>query len=523
MTARGCVAAGHPLTAEAGAGVLREGGNAVDAAVAAALTSFVCESPLTGLGAGGFMLIHAPGTTEDVLLDFFVASPGRSGRERGAELLPVTVLFDGTPQVFNIGAASCGVPGTPAGLWEALGSHGTMPMAELAGPAAALARDGVVVNREQAYLLVLLEGVLKQYEEARAIYAPEGGLLAEGDVFRFPELGDALERFGEEGPEPFYRGEVARTVADWVCERGGTLDPEDLEGYRAIPRDPVRGFFRGREILSNPPPSAGGILVALSLDLLERAGAAGVEQVVAAMEVAQAARTERFHVGLYEEGFAEDFLDEGRVTAAAERMAAWLSAPSPPAEGSGDPADRLGSTTHISAVDADGGCASVTCSNGTGSGIIVPGTGVHVNNMLGEEDLNPLGFHRTPAGRRMPSMMAPTVVLRDGALEMALGSGGSNRIRSAILQAILRLVVDGLDADEAVRAPRVHFEAGTVQAEPGVDERALASLEDRGLEVARWTRLNWFFGGVHAVTRDPESGELRGGGDPRRGGAVAIA
>jgi gamma-glutamyltranspeptidase / glutathione hydrolase len=523
MTARGCVAAGHPLTAEAGAGVLREGGNAVDAAVAAALTSFVCESPLTGLGAGGFMLIHSPGATEDVLLDFFVASPGRSGRERGAELLPVTVLFDGTPQVFNIGAASCGVPGTPAGLWEALRRHGTMPMAELAGPAAALARDGVVVNREQAYLLVLLEGVLKQYEEARAIYAPEGELLTEGDVFRFPELGDALERFGEEGPEPFYRGEVARTVADWVCERGGTLGPEDLEGYRAIPRDPVRGFFRGREILSNPPPSAGGILIALSLDLLERAGAAGVEQVVAAMEVAQAVRTERFHVGLYEAGFAEEFLAEGRVTAAAKRMAAWLSAPSPPAEGSADPTDRLGSTTHISAVDAEGACASVTCSNGTGSGIIVPGTGVHVNNMLGEEDLNPLGFHRTPAGRRMPSMMAPTVVLRDGALEMALGSGGSNRIRSAILQAILRLVVDGLEADEAVRAPRVHFEAGTVQAEPGVDERTLASLEDRGLEVARWTRLNWFFGGVHAVTRDPESGELRGGGDPRRGGAVAIA
>ncbi len=523
MSVHGCVAAGHPLTAEAGAAALREGGNAVDAAVAAALTSFVCESPLTGLGAGGFMLIHAPGGGENVLLDFFVASPGRSGQERGAELLPVTVLFDGTPQVFNIGAASCGVPGVPAGLWEALRSHGTMPMAELARPAAALARDGVVVNREQAYLLVLLEGVLKEYEEARTIYAPEGDLLAEGDLFRFPDLGDALQRFGEEGPEPFYRGEVARAVSDWVCERGGTLGPEDLEAYQATPRDPVRGFFRGREILSNPPPSAGGILIAFSLDLLERAGAAGVEQVVAAMEQAQASRTERFHVGLYEEGFAGEFLGEEHLTAAAERMSAGLAAPGAPSEGPADPADHLGSTTHISAVDGAGGCASITCSNGTGSGIVVPGTGVHVNNMLGEEDLNPLGFHRTLAGRRMPSMMAPTVVLRDGELEMALGSGGSNRIRSAILQAILRLVVDGLEADEAVRAPRVHFEAGTVQAEPGVDEHALASLEDRGLEVARWSRLNWFFGGVHAVTRDLESGELHGGGDPRRGGAVAFA
>jgi gamma-glutamyltranspeptidase / glutathione hydrolase len=522
MSARGCVAAGHPLTAETGARVLREGGNAVDAAVAAVLTSFVCESPLTGLGAGGFMLVHAAGDEEDVLHDFFVASPGLSGTERGAELLPVTVLFDGTPQVFNIGPASCGVPGTPAGMWEALERHGTVPMADLARPAAALARDGVVVNREQAYLLVLLEGVLKQYEEARALYAPEGDLLVEGDVFRFEELGDALERFGDEGPEPFYRGDVARAVSDWVRERGGTLGPEDLEEYEAIPRDPVRGFFRGREVLSNPPPSAGGILIAFCLDLLERTEAAGVEQVVAAMEQAQASRTERFHVGLYEEGHAEEFLGERHLAAAAGRMAAELGAAGP-AGGPADPADRLGSTTHISAVDADGGCASVTCSNGTGSGIVVPGTGVHVNNMLGEEDLNPLGFHRTPAGRRMPSMMAPTVVLRDGELEMALGSGGSNRIRSAILQAILSLIVDGLDADEAVRAPRVHFEAGAVQAEPGVDEAAMAALEARGLEVARWSRLNWFFGGVHAVTRDPASGELRGGGDPRRGGAVALA
>jgi gamma-glutamyltranspeptidase / glutathione hydrolase len=520
MSARGAVAAGHPLTAEAGAGVLREGGNAVDAAVAAALTSFVCESPLTGFGAGGFMLIHERGGEDDVLLDFFVASPGRGDRERGAELVPVTVLFDGTPQVFNIGAASCGVPGTAAGLWEALARRGSVPMAELVATPAALAREGVTVNRGQAYLLELLEGVLTEYEESRALYAPDGRLLEEGESFRFPELGDALERFGEEGPEPFYRGDIAAAVSEWVTERGGTLGVDDLAAYEAIAREPVRAFFRGREILSNPPPSAGGILIAFCLDLLERAGAAGMEQLVAAMEEAQAARTERFHRGLYDDGFAAEFLAEENLTAAAGRMGAGIAPSGPGVDG---PAERLGSTTHITAVDAEGGCASVTCSNGTGSGLVVPGTGVHVNNMLGEEDLNPLGFHLTPAGRRMPSMMAPTVVLRDGGLEMALGSGGSNRIRSAIVQAILRLVVDGLEAAEAVRAPRVHFEAGAVQAEPGVDESALEALEQRGLQVARWTRLNWFFGGVHAVTRDPATGEVRGGGDPRRGGAVALA
>jgi gamma-glutamyltranspeptidase / glutathione hydrolase len=152
----------------------------------------------------------------------------------------------------------------------------------------------------------------------------------------------------------------------------------------------------------------------------------------------------------------------------------------------------------------------------------VPGTGVHVNNMLGEEDLNPLGFHALPPGRRMTSMMAPTVVLRDGELEAGLGSGGSNRIRSALLQVILRLVADGMGAQEAVDAGRVHYEEGVVQAEPGVDADALARLERGSRSVARWRRRNLFFGGVHAVARDAETGELRGGGDPRRGGAVVV-
>ena len=188
-----------------------------------------------------------------------------------------------------------------------------------------------------------------------------------------------------------------------------------------------------------------------------------------------------------------------------------------------DPDDRLGSTTHITVIDAEGNCASVTCSNGTGSGVVVPGTGVHVNNMLGEEDLNPHGFHRIPPGRRVSSMMSPTLALRDGEVVLGLGSAGSNRIRSAILQTVVRVLEQGLDAGEAVRAGRLHFEAGTVQAEPGVDDTGLHDLERRGVPVVRWKRRNLYFGGAQAVARDPESGELSGGGDPRRGGSVAVA
>ena len=152
-----------------------------------------------------------------------------------------------------------------------------------------------------------------------------------------------------------------------------------------------------------------------------------------------------------------------------------------------------------------------------------PGTGVHLNNMLGEEDLNPQGFHRIPPGRRVSSMMSPTLALRDGEVVLGLGSAGSNRIRSAILQVVVKVLEDGLDADDAVRAGRLHFEAGTVQAEPGVDEEGLADLDRRGVPVVRWKRENLYFGGAQAVARDPETGELSGGGDPRRGGAVVIA
>ncbi|HXV05700.1 MAG TPA: gamma-glutamyltransferase [Solirubrobacterales bacterium] len=500
---RGVVAAGHPITAEVGAGVLREGGNAVDAAVAAVLASFAVESPLTGFGAGGFMMVHGAGET--VLIDFFVAAPGKDGIERGAELVPVPVEFDPeTIQTFYVGPASCGVPGTAAGLELALRRFGSAPLAALARPAIALAREGAPVNAEQAYILDILWPIHRRLEGTRELYAPGGRPLGEGDTFRFPELAEALERFGAEGAEPFYRGEVAAALSDFVVRGGGTLGPTDLASYEAVPRRPIGVRFRGTEVLTNPPPSSGGILIAYCLGLLERLGErSGVEQLVAAMGAANAARDKAFAEALYGEELHAALLDPERLDLRA--------------------GDLLGSTTHIAVLDDAGMCASVTCSNGSGSGVLAPGTGVILNNMLGEEDLNPLGFHAIAPGRRVPSMMAPTVVLRDGEIELGLGSAGSNRIRSAILQTIVRAVEEGMGAGEAVRAPRLHFEQGIVQAEPGIDEEALARIEARGVPVFRRPRINLFFGGVQAVARDAANGDYSGGGDPRRGGAVALA
>jgi len=506
---KGVIAAGHPLTAAAGARVLREGGNAVDAAVGAMLTSFAAEQLLTGLGAGGYMLV-AGGGEPPVLLDFFVEAPsdrrapGLAGAEGDAatgsppaELRAVDVSFGDAAQVFHIGPASCGVYGTPAGVCAAIERWGTMPLAELAAPAAALAREGVELNAGQAYIAKILADLLTSTPECAALWAPAGHVLQEGELLRNPELGDALALLGEEGAEPFYRGEIAAKVCDWMRARGAALSSENLAGYRAVAREPVRVRYRDREVLTNPPPSAGGTLLAYALALLDRGPAPpGLAEVVAAMSAAQVQRTPEFVEGLDDEGFLERFL-----------------------------ARNLGSTTHISVLDADGRACSVTCSNGEGSGVVVPGTGIHLNNVMGEQDLNPLGFHRHPAGRRMPSMMAPTVVMLadrrshrspiGGEVELVLGSAGSNRIRSALLQTIVGVVDHGLPARAAVEAPRVHFEDGTLYAEPGIDLGELLG------PVVEFHELNLFFGGVQAVLR--RGAAIDGAGDPRRGGVALRA
>src|SRR3954447_874194 len=396
---RGVVAAGHPLTAEAGAQVLREGGNAVDAAVCAILTSFVCESQLTGFGAGGFMMVQEGG--ESTLIDFFVAAGGADGAERTAELVPIPVYFDETPQTFNCGAASCGVPGNPAGLeyvWERWGS---LPMDRLAAPGIALGREGVRLTAAAAYFHEILHPILTSTPESAALYTPDGRQLVEGDIFHYPEMSDALERFATEGAEPFYRGEVARAVCDWVRERGGTLGMDDMAAYEPIERQPVRARFRGHDVLTNPPPSSGGILIGYSLGLLERLGpSSGVEEIVAATEAANARRSGDFHEGLHDPEYVRRFLDSDLDEVATRIKDGEWAGGHGGAGGPGDPPDRLGSTTHIAVLDAEGSCASVTCSNGTGSGVVVPGTGVHVNNMLGAANLNPQAFARLPPGRR---------------------------------------------------------------------------------------------------------------------------
>ena len=512
---KGAIAAGHPLTAEAGARILAEGGNAVDACVAAAFASWVAESPLTGPGAGGFMLVHRARDRTDRLLDFFVAVPGLGARRpRAIDMEAIDIDFDGdTSQIFRIGAASCAVPGAAAGLEAAHRSHGSLPWPLLFEPALELARGGVELTRPQAYLHAILDLILRHTPEGRRIYGRRSRLVA-GDRLVLADLGGTLEELSRRGAAAIYTGAIGRRVVAHLREHGGAVTRADLAAYRVIRRRPDRVRFRGDEFVSNPPPSSGGVLIGYGLQLLDALGpvapsgsADAIARLADVMREQGRARTGSFARDLYRGGLARRLGSAENLRVAVGRIGAGLA-------GAAETADR--GTTHISVVDASGNAASLTASTGSGSGVIVPGTGIHLNNMLGEYDLNPAGGAARP-GARLTSMMAPSIVLRRGRPRLVVGSAGSVRLRGAILQAVVNVIDHGLGVEEAIDAPRVHVEEPHLHCEGGSDPAALDALEARGYDVVRWRRRNLYFGGVAAVEVGAE-GRLAASGDPRRGG-----
>ena len=518
---KGAIAAGHPLTAEAGARVLAEGGNAVDACIAAAFASWVAESPLTGPGGGGFMLVHRARDQTTRVLDFFVAVPGLGlGRHERAAMETVDVDF--TPessQVFHIGAASCAVPGTVAGLEAAHRAYGSLPWRVLAEPAVDLARAGVELSRAQAYLHAILDLILRHSEEGRRIYGREGERLVAGDRLAMPDLAATIALLAERGAGELYRGELGRALVAHVRGAGGEITERDLAEYRVVRRRPIRAEYRGHELASNPPPSTGGVLIGYGLRLLDLLGAGGspgsAEAIAVLIEVMREqtrARGGRFARELYRGGLARRLFDGDSLAEAVRRIGArerGLAEAAPP-----------GGTTHISVVDGRANAASLSVTTGSGSGVIVPGTGIHVNNMLGEFDLSVAGGANRP-GARFTSMMAPSIVLRDRQPRLVVGSAGSLRLRGAIFQAIVNVVGHGLPVEDAVSQPRIHLEEPHVHCEGGADPAVLNRLEALGYDLVRWRRRNLYFGGVSAV-EVLDDGSLAAAGDPRRGGAGVV-
>ena len=513
---KGAVAAGHALTARAGARILEEGGNAVDACVAAGFAGWVAESPLTGPGAGGFALVAPVGGPPRVA-DFFVSTPGLGRPElRGAEMHAIDVGFGGdseTTQIFRIGGASCAVPGTTAGLEAVHRAYGRLPWAEVVAPAIELARTGVELTRPQAHLHAILDLILRHTAEGRRLYSrPDGSRLQPGDLLRLPDLAGTLELIAAEGAAALYHGELAHEVALTVQDGGGRLTFDDLAAYEVIWREPVRVPYLGCEVISNPPPSSGGILIAYGLALLERTGAgergsaAAIQALAQVMREQTRVRDAAFASALHDGGLEERLLADDTLAEAAARIAegTWVSEHTP-----------AGGTTHVSAVDADGNAASLSSSTGSGSGVIVPGTGIQLNNMLGEYDL--VAGAPAEAGHRLTSMMAPTVVLAGGRPRLVVGSAGSVRLRGAIMQVVVNVLVHGDGVAEAIDAPRVHVEESHVHCEGGFDAEQLDLVEQWSKNLVRWRRRNLYFGGTNAVEVLPD-GSLAAAGDARRGG-----
>lgn len=479
----GAVAAGSPLAARAGAEVLARGGNAVDAAVAAAFAAGAAEAPLTGPGAGGFLLARSP-RGEATLFDFFVSVPGTGagGRRLDPKTLgSFTVPFGGAEQVFHIGPASVAVPGMVPGLCEAAARLGRLSLPDLVAPAVRVAREGVPITAAGAFLHGILRDMLGASPASAAMFHPEGRPPREGERLYFPDLADTLEEVGRHGARAAVDGSVAQAMLEHMGSAGGLLTAQDLAGYRVVERAPLEVAYRDATMLTNPPPSSGGSLIAAALFHLE-GEPPPIDDTTFYRRVAAAGR------------------HANRVRAAESRK-------------------PVGSTTHVSAVDADGGVASLSSSCGSGSGVVIPGTGILMNNMLGEEDLNPGGFGLLDPGERMTSMMAPTIVLRRGEPLLVLGSAGSNRLRSAILQATVSVLDQARDVASAVSRPRVHPEGNALDVEGGVPADAVAALRGDGHVIRRWDAMNLFFGGVSAV--GVASSGLEAAGDPRRGGGAA--
>ncbi|UCG23538.1 MAG: gamma-glutamyltransferase [Chloroflexota bacterium] len=532
----GMIAAGDPQTAAAGAAMLRKGGNAVDAAVAAAFASFLAEVGVVHLGGSGIAQVLRPEADgvgfSSQTYDFFSTTPGLEGSAspNPIDFERVTIDFGPTTQDFYLGRGSVAVPGNIAGLCRMAADHGRLPLRALLEPAMKLAREGVRLSSFQAETCALLEPIYTHSAGMRSIFASRGRVIASGERLKIPHLERTLAALAREGPDYAQHGRLARAIADDQAANGGLLTATDLATFRVRRLTPIRLVYRDFEILLPPPSSTGGVLTAFSFRLLShfdvgRYEHSSIEHLRLLYEVMAATSRARPVWDRATETLPDDdalayFLSDAFVAHYVDEVklglegVAQLPALSEP--------DFHPDTSHLSVIDNEGMAVSLTTTAGETAGYVVPGTGFIPNNILGEEDLHPAGFHARRPGERIPTMMTPAIVLHQGNVRLVVGSGGSIRIRSAILQVLSNLLDFKMRLVESVNVARVHLENGVLQCELGYDEAAVDALEAIGYRVNRWDRRSIYFGGAHSVSRT-QAGRLVAAGDDRRGGAIAIA
>ncbi|MBT8211865.1 MAG: gamma-glutamyltransferase family protein [Acidimicrobiia bacterium] len=501
------IASGSQLSADAGAAIADAGGNAVDAAIGAAIVSMCTEPGIIAPGASGYLTIWDP-ESEPVVIDAYAEMPGRGLRPERFGQGGTEVHIDyGGGMTTVVGAGSVATPGAFAGFGVASERFGAVPWEEILRPAVDVAETGFPISSASGqYLVYSHEKVFGwQQESYRAIHHPDGRPLQVGETAHIPGLAASLSQIGQEGPDSLYTGSLGQAIADAIQRGGGLLNADDLAAYEAIVREPVRITIDDWDVVTNPPPAVGGAALAAMLLLVDDHPFREwtTDELTHLIEAQRAV----FEYRVRELDEVADRSEPAQRLLEAARL--------------GEPGRLLDSpsTIHTSAVDGDGLACAVTVSAGYGSGLMVPGTGLWMNNSLGEVELNRSGFHAQEPGARLISNMAPTVARHKDGTVLAIGSPGADRITSALCCVLVNFLHVGMSLSDSIDASRVHYErfqgVPTVSHEPG-----LAVEAPEGLELRRFPDKSMYFGGVQAALFSPAAG-LYANADPRRAGGTA--
>lgn len=519
----GMVASAHPLATKAGLEILRKGGNAVDAAVATAFALGVVEPNASGLGGGGFIVFCNAKTGKTETIDFRETAPQRAT----PDMYPLNPDGKGVQnRASTIGHRACAVPGNLAGLELALRRWGTMRLADVLAPAIRHAEEGYAVTKTLSEMMTNYYDRLAQFPEAARVYLKDGLAYEEGEKLVLKDLGKTLRLIAAQGPDVFYRGEIAEAIAKEMAAGGGLITKADLAGYQPKLREPVRGSYRGYEIVSMPPASSGGTHVIQLLNLLEGFDLAGMGHNTAAALHVQAEAGKRVFADRNQFAgdadfvrvptaglIAKEYAAQVRKTISLERAGEKVPPGNPYSVGSGG-------TSHASFADREGNFVALTQTINLffASGVVIPGYGILMNDEMDDFSPVPGQANSIAPGKRPSSAMAPTIVLKDGRAQLSLGSPGATRIITTLPQILMNLIDHRMDLQQAINAPRAHCTGGAIELEARIPERVREELIRRGHRLSVRGAVDLHFGGAQAVMLDAQTGRYYGAADPRRDG-----
>lgn len=518
----GMVASAHPLASNAGLQILEEGGNAIDAMVATAFALGVVEPNASGIGGGGFMTFKLASNSNGVTIDFRETAPAKATPE----------LYYNNEKSFKAlvhsGELSIGVPGTVAGLSLALKKYGTMSLAQVLKPAINYAQNGFKVSEKLSNMIVEAYDVISENEATSKIYLHDDLPIMEGETIKNPDLANSLIKLANKGPEVFYTGELAEKIASEMKKGNGIITIEDLKNYKAEIKHPVIGTYRGYQIISTAPPSGGGTHLVELLNILENYNLSSfkhngfeyIHLLAEAMKIVLADKA----VNMADPNFYSVPVEEITSKAYADKVRKYINLEKASFEYKAKSmlSRESNSTTHLSVVDKDGNIAALTQSinHWFGSGVTVAGTGILLNNHLGDFSKKSGSPNSIEPNKKPVSSIAPTIVLKDGKSFLTIGTPGGSRIIGALAQIIINIIDFKMSIDDAIEAPRVHAFNGILHVEGRIDSNVVKELRKLGHNVKVHPDYDNYFGGAQGVMIDPKTHVLKGGADSRRDGVA---